>query len=383
MKNGIAIAGAVCLSALFLIRCVGTPTVVEDVGGHTPDSAAVVTIDNIDSILDADQFAIIEFYSSSCPVCTSLVWVIDSLSETVGDSVFIGANKTDDDTLWKRFSISSVPTYIVFDDGEEVTRRSFTENKPEVFDTLRTLLSGLMSGTLTPDTTDTGSQVDTTTPPNYLTLDTLSFDTTVLREGRVAMVFFLYEGGTPCIYMDSVVKAIAPSFEDNAIVAKVHAWEQMSLSERYNIYSVPQFLFFKDSALVEQRSGIVSGDTLAAILDRLLVPPAQPTILDTSNFDAFVSVQGRIAMVDFYSPFCPACMKMNPVVDTLAQTFDGRASIAKVNTVENNTLSSRFDLDYVPTFIFLDSGVEFRRIVGVVTTDSLGTVLDSALSASL
>ena len=84
------------------------------------------------------------------------------------------------------------------------------------------------------------------------------------------------------------VKSFALQYKSKAVIAKVHAWEQMNLSEQYGIYSVPQFLFFKDSNLIEQRSGIVSGDTLKAILDSLLAPVAMPKILDNSNFDTLV-----------------------------------------------------------------------------------------------
>jgi thioredoxin 1 len=379
MKNGIAITAAVCMSVLFLTRCVNTPTAVGDGGDHAPDSAVVVTIDNLDSLLDSRQFAIVEFYSSGCPVCASLVWVIDSLAETFGESALVGANKTDDDTLWERFSITSVPTYVLFNGGEEVTRRSFTENKPEVFDTLKTLLSSLMSGTLTPDTVDTGSLADTTTPPNYLTLDTLTFDTTVLRDGRVAMVFFLYAGGAPCIYMDSVVKKIAPSFENEAVIAKVHAWEQKPLSERYDIYSVPQFLFFKDSALVEQRSGIVPGDTLTAILGRLLEPAAAPATLDAGNFDSLVTISGQIAMVDFYSPLCPACRIMDDTVAVVARQYNNRALVGKVNVDENDSLRRAHNVNSWPTFVFYDGGTEYERMVGIVSPDSLGAALERGL----
>ncbi len=247
----------VIMATLLFTQCVQGPTAVKEDVTHVPESVISVTVENADSLLGSNRFAVVEFYSSTCLVCANLAWTMDSLFEEFGDSVLIGANKIEDDKLWERFSISSVPTYVFFRNGVEITRRSFTESKSEVYDTLST------------------------------------------------------------------------------------------------------------------------------ILDSLLALEAQPTILDTSNFDSFVSVQGRIAMVDFYSPYCPACMKMNPVVDTLAQIFDGRALIAKVNTAEDDSLSRRVGLQFVPTFIFLDSGVEFRRIVGVVPSDSLGSVLDSALSASL
>ena len=202
MKSSLLIVSIIVV--LFFMKCVKGPTVVNEDNSHVPEIAFAVNLANVDSLFDSSRFAVVEFYSSHCSVCANLLWVIDSLAGRLGDSVLVGANNIDADTLWKRFSVNSVPTYIFFKDGAEITRRSFIENKPQVYDTLATLLRDLMQGVVNPDTGDTVSPSDTTTPANYITLDVETFDTTVLRTGRVAMVFFLYAGGTPCIYMDSL-----------------------------------------------------------------------------------------------------------------------------------------------------------------------------------
>jgi thioredoxin 1 len=352
---------------------------VDDTNDHGPDGAAVVTILNADSLLNSRRIGVIEFYSARCPVCAGLTWVIDSLSNDFSDSVFSGANNTDDDTLYKRFSISSVPTYILFKDRAEITRRSFTENKSWVYDTVASLLRGIMRGII-PDTSDTVSPPDTAPPANYLTLDTLTFDTTVLRTGRTAMVFFLDAGGAPSVYMDSVVSAIAPFYKNRAIIAKVHAWEQMPLPERYGINRVPWFLFFKDSALVESKSGSIDGNALRATLDRLLAPAAAPVPLNGTNFDSVVSVPGRIAMVDFYSPLCPACRIMEDTVSSLAVKYNGKAAVCKVNVDISDSLRMAHNVSMWPTFIFYDGGAEYDRIAGIVPEDSLAAVLDRGLA---
>ena len=87
-------------------------------------------------------------------------------------------------------------------------------------DTLTALVSALLDGTLASDTADTADTIDT----DYLTLNDTTFDTTVMRQGTVAMVFFLYAGGMPCQYMDSVVAQLVPFYEGRAIIAKLHAW---------------------------------------------------------------------------------------------------------------------------------------------------------------
>jgi thioredoxin 1 len=259
----------------FFLTCVQGPTIVED-QLHNPERAINLTLDNFDSlVLRNSVIALVEFYQPGCNVCGSMMWIIDSLATAGNDSVLVGAVNVDSNAmLLERFAIDGIPAYILFYHGESVARRSFFQADSLAFDTLSLILQKGIEGLLVSDTADTGTTVDTsdTALTTYLTLDTLTFDSTVLQQGRVAMVFFLYAGGLPCIHMDSVVMAILPQFEGRAVIAKVHAWEQYPLSDRYGITQVPQFLFFKDGAEVveERRLGVFEGSELTEVIDKLL-----------------------------------------------------------------------------------------------------------------
>lgn len=66
MKRIFALSTGIA-ALLFLGNCVEGPVTVDDTGHHGPDSATVVTLSNADSLLAANQFGIIEFYSAQCP----------------------------------------------------------------------------------------------------------------------------------------------------------------------------------------------------------------------------------------------------------------------------------------------------------------------------
>ena len=379
-----------CLTLLTMtvLSCMEGPTVVNPDDGHGtgPELAVPVTSATVDSLLAGDStIAIVEFYSEMCPVCTSLIWVIDSLVTAVGDSVLVGASNADTDTLWKRYSVTAVPTYILYKAGTEITRRSFGKNEPQVYDTLASLIRQLIDDTFVPDTGDTGIPSDTV-PANYLTLDESSFDTTVLREGVTALVFFLAPGGAPCITMDSVMEEIAPLFEERAVVAKVNAWENPALCTRYGITVVPQFFFFKDSIHREEYhlTGIVPGDTLIAHLEALLAesPVDTPVLLSADTFDDSVTANGRVVMVDFFSPTCSYCVTMDPIVEKLADSIGTEALIAKVNVLENSSLVSAFNIMQWPTFIFFSDGTEYERKSGLFTVDELAATIRTGLEAT-
>ena len=378
------------IAVTMVLNCLHAPSVSDSGEDHpiAPQHATPVTVSDIDTRLsEGDSIAIVEFYSEKCPVCTSLIWVIDSLHAVFGDSVVVGANNTDSDTLWKKFSVMTVPTYVLFRSGVEVTRYSFVQNEPQVYEFLAGQITGLVEGTITPDTGDTGTPPDTATPANYLTLDETNFDSAVLRSGTTALVFFLYAGGAPCIKMDTVMRQIAPLFDGRAVIAKVHAWDESSLSDRYGISYVPQFLFFKDGYLHEEarRGGVVEKDSLIALLEALIAEPPldKAVILDGTAFRDSIQVEGRVAMVEFFSPFCHTCNLMSGVVIALADTFHTRAMIAKVNILENDSLTTAAGISIIPTFIFFKNGEMYDWKTGELPFDELATAIRTGLDGSI
>ena len=276
-KNKLFFFSGVCV-VFFLAGCLQGP-VVEEKQLHTPHYAVNLTAGIFDSLVvhDSDA-ALVEFYQPGCNVCGTMMWIIDSLALQFGDSAVVGAVNADSfPELASRFAVQGVPAYLVFQHGTPVTQRGYFRADSTAFDTLGNLLRQSIAGTLKSDMDTTGNPEDTGSGNdsvfvNYLTLDTLNFDGIVLQPERVAMVFFLYAGGLPCIHMDSVVAALLPRFRGRAVIGKVHAWEQRPLSDRYGIQWVPRFLFFKNGQEIvgERRDGVVEGDTLAAVLERLL-----------------------------------------------------------------------------------------------------------------
>jgi thioredoxin 1 len=378
---------------LLIIYCVYGPYAINDKNIHTPNKAIEINTNNYDSLISTKRIGIIEFYSPKCPICGSLSWVIDSLFATFGDSVLVSACNIDTDTLWKKFNVEFVPTYIILKNGSEITRLSFIQNKPEVFDSLAFIIrkinvdSNIIDTNIVKDTTDTAIKIDSVI--NYISLDSLSFDTTVLRYNRIAMVFFYYINGLPCIHMDSVIKTIAPFYNNKAIIAKVDIEDQYEFCKKWGVYYVPQYLFFKDSALILQKDGIISADTIKAILDSLIKSIPKPVQLNESNFDSLVFVTNQIAMVEFFSPYCGACISMESIVNNLAKRFNNRALIGKVAIIDtttkssiNNYLIQKYNLIYVPTFIFFKDSIEYCRKVGAIEEDSLASIIEQGLSKS-
>jgi len=91
-------------------------------------------------------------------------------------------------------------------------------------------------------------------------------------------------------------------------------------------------------------------------------------------------------MLELYTPWCPTCVKMKPVVEDLAARCAGngvRIDTVDVSRDENARITERYGVRAVPTFLFLDeNGVESGRLVGVQTAMDLRRGIKELAGAS-
>lgn len=100
--------------------------------------------------------------------------------------------------------------------------------------------------------------------------------------------------------------------------------------------------------------------------------------LTDSTFDAAIC-SAPLALVDFWATWCGPCKIVGPVVEKLADDYDGRALIAKVEADSETALSERYGITSIPTLILFKNGTEIDRRVGVVPESVLREILDANL----
>ena len=89
--------------------------------------------------------------------------------------------------------------------------------------------------------------------------------------------------------------------------------------------------------------------------------------------------EGKLMMVDFWAEWCVPCQMLGPVIESLADRYEGRAVIGKINTDEEQALAMSFQITGIPTVIFFKDGKEIDRLVGVMPPDAFIQVLEKHL----
>lgn len=89
------------------------------------------------------------------------------------------------------------------------------------------------------------------------------------------------------------------------------------------------------------------------------------------DFDHVVLASDKLAVVDFWAEWCQPCHVMAASIQFLAEDYDGRLLVAKVDVDENPSIAERYDLMGIPTVIVFRNGEEIDRHTGVANIQQL------------
>ncbi len=86
-----------------------------------------------------------------------------------------------------------------------------------------------------------------------------------------------------------------------------------------------------------------------------------------------------VVLVHFFLPWGASCRLQVPIVDKLAEKFEGKAVVGKLNLSENKELAAELGITGVPTLVIFRNGKEIRRFVGLQSLQVLSEAIDTAM----
>lgn len=94
-----------------------------------------------------------------------------------------------------------------------------------------------------------------------------------------------------------------------------------------------------------------------------------------ANFQEEVLQSQTPVLVDFYADWCGPCKMMAPIVKELAEAYDGRIKIGKLNVDENPDTAARYKVMSIPTFLIFQKGEKTDAVAGAVSKEVLEAML--------
>jgi thioredoxin 1 len=92
----------------------------------------------------------------------------------------------------------------------------------------------------------------------------------------------------------------------------------------------------------------------------------KPIAVDDANFQAEVLSSDRPVLVDFWAIWCGPCKMIAPIVEELANEYDGKLKVAKMDVDANPRTSMQFGIRSIPTLIIFKGGQVVEQIIGAV-----------------
>ncbi len=109
---------------------------------------------------------------------------------------------------------------------------------------------------------------------------------------------------------------------------------------------------------------------------------AKPNHITDNTFDAEVLKSDIPVLTDFWAEWCGPCRTIAPILEEIAEEYDGQLKIAKLDVDENNLTAARYGIQGIPTLMLFKDGQLVERLVGAMPKERLLSHIRPHLAAA-